>query len=52
MTQKERMEAGSLYDPADEAILKEQKGRLIVTSVSLYPHITSKSIWKSAWTAS
>ena len=26
MTQKERMEAGSLYDPADEAILKEQKG--------------------------
>ena len=27
MTQKERMEAGSLYDPADEAILKEQKGR-------------------------
>ena len=27
MTQKERMEAGNLYDPADEAILKEQKGR-------------------------
>ena len=27
MTQKERMEAGSLYDPADEAILKEQKVR-------------------------
>ena len=27
MTQKERMEAGSLYDPADEAIVKEQKGR-------------------------
>ena len=27
MTQKERMEAGSLYDPADEAILKEQQGR-------------------------
>ena len=27
MTQKERMEAGSLYDPADEAILNEQKGR-------------------------
>ena len=26
MTQKERMEAGNLYDPADEAILKEQKG--------------------------